>query len=501
MFKVSNYFCSLLLSIKPKSSTFLKQLILSFLGFFILSFSLTSSNISATERNPGGQHTHQKPASRFSFSHPSPALSMDKRLDFYVGKAIFEKIWVFSPSSTTASDGLGPLYNARSCVRCHKGNGRGMIEGNKSSSPALFLRLSIPPATAEHRALLASGKVGFITEPTYGKQLQTFAHPGGKAEGQLEVQYKPIKIGLNGGDIIEIQQPSYHISDLGYGPIHHNFLLSPRIAPPIFGLGLLEAIDENDIFKLADSDDKNNDGISGKANIVWDKKTKTSKLGRFGWKAGTPFLEQQNNAALSGDLGISSWMFPQHHGECTKRQTACLQQKHGNMRRDKPKQDMLEASRVMTDLLLYYTRNIAVPSVRLINDLDRKKGKELFYKAGCQKCHQPSFTTGKFLEQTSLESQTIWPYSDLLLHDMGIDLADNRSEFLANGQEWRTPPLWGIGLTKTVSGGTFYMHDGRARSLIEAILWHGGEAESAKQMIIKMNNKQRKQLISFLESL
>lgn len=474
----------------------MKHLLTALLCFITLSLSL-----SANEKNAGGQHTHQKPANRLSFSHPSPALSMDKKLDFHVGKAIFEKIWVFAPSSTTASDGLGPLYNARSCVRCHKGNGRGMIEGNKSSSPALFLRLSIPPSTAKHQALLASGKVGFISEPTYGKQLQTFAYPGGKAEGQLVVNYKPIKIALMGGEVVEIQLPSYHIKDLGYGPIHQELLFSPRIAPPIIGLGLLEAITENDILKLADPEDKNKDGISGKANIVWDEKEQTSKLGRFGWKAGTPSLEQQNNAALSGDLGISSWMFPLHSGECTEKQTECLRQKHGNIRRDKPGQDRLEASRVMTDLLVFYTRNIAVPSVRKIENLNRKKGKALFYQAGCQQCHQPSFVTGENTEQASLANQTIWPYTDLLLHDMGKGLADNRSEFLANGQEWRTPPLWGIGLTKTVSNDSFYLHDGRARTLLEAILWHGGEAEAAKQTIIKMDYEHRQQLISFLESL
>jgi len=467
----------------------------------LLCFITVSLSHSANERKAGGQHTHQKSANRLSFSHPPPTLSMDEKLDFLVGKAVFEKIWVFAPSSTTASDGLGPLYNARSCVRCHKGNGRGIIEGNKSSSPALFLRLSIPPSTNEHQVLLTSGKAGFIPEPTYGKQLQTFAYPGGQAEGKLDVNYSSIKVTLNGGETLEIQKPDYIIKQLGYGPVHQDLLFSPRIAPPIIGLGLLEAIDEKDILKLADPEDLNNDGISGKANIVWDEKYKTSKLGRFGWKAGTPSLEQQNNAALSGDLGISSWMFPQHAGECTEKQSECQQQKHGNVRRDKPGQNMLEASKTMTDLLLYYTRNVALPPARKIDDIDRIKGKALFYQADCQNCHQPNFVTSQITDQANLSNQTIWPYSDLLLHDMGKGLADNRPEFLADGQEWRTPPLWGIGLTKTVSGDTFYLHDGRARSLLEAILWHGGEADASKQKVINMHNEQRQQLIYFLESI
>jgi len=468
--------------------------------FFLITLSLS---IFANESYPGGLNTHLKKPNRFSYSQPSPALSMERKLDFKVGKAIFEKIWVFAPSSTTASDGLGPLYNARSCVRCHKGNGRGMLEGNKSSSPALFLRLSILPTTDAHRELLASGKVGFIPEPTYGKQLQTFAYPGGLAEGQLEVHYTPINVRLQDEQTqtVELQKPEYTIQQLGFGPIHPNLLFSPRIAPPLIGLGLLEAIDEKDILAFADPEDLNVDGISGKGNIVWDEIHKKPKLGRFGWKAGTPSLEQQNNAAFSGDIGISSWLFPQHSGECTVNQNDCLEQNHGNKRRDKPGTDNLEASKVMTDLLLYYTQNIALPPARDIDNPDRNHGKMLFDKAGCQRCHRPSYTTKIGVDQGNLSNQIIWPYSDLLLHDMGKGLADDRPEFLANGQEWRTPPLWGIGLTKTVSGDTFYLHDGRARNLLEAILWHGGEAEESKQIFITMTNKQRQQLITFLESL
>jgi CxxC motif-containing protein (DUF1111 family) len=473
-----------------------KPLLLISLWALFLSFDLHSN-----ERDSGGINTHQLQLNHLSFSHPSPALTMEKKLDFFVGKAIFEKIWVFAPSSTTASDGLGPLYNARSCIRCHKGNGRGLIEENNSSSPALFLRLSIPPTTSKHLAILSSGKAGFIPEPVYGKQLQTFAYPGGNAEGQLKIEYSPMNVELISGESIQIQKPEYKIEKLGYGPIHQNLLFSPRIAPPLIGLGLLEAIDENDILQATDVNDLDNDGISGKANIVWDENAQRSKLGRFGWKAGSPSLDQQNNSALSGDLGISSWMFPKHSGECTKYQTECLNQMHGNKRGDKPNLNMLEASKVMTDLLLFYMRNIALPPARNIENLDREKGKTLFYKAGCQKCHRPSYTTSKNSKQESLSNQTIWLYSDLLLHDMGKGLADDRPEFLASGTEWRTPPLWGIGLTKKVSGNTFYLHDGRARNLLEAIMWHGGEAEASKQEVITMTHQQRQQLIYFLESL
>lgn len=459
--------------------------------------------LNADERYPGGNATHKQPSNHLSYTWPSPAISFEKRLDYQIGKAIFDKIWVFAPSSTTASDGLGPLYNARSCVRCHKGNGRGVIESNQSTSPSLFLRLSISPSTEEHRATLNLGKVGFIPEPTYGKQLQTFAYPGGHSEGVMEVHYRPIEMVINKSQpqIVEILEPIYTIKNLGYGPLHPDVLFSPRIAPPLIGLGLLEAIDENQITVLADPNDDNNDGISGKVNKVWDEITHKSVLGRFGWKAGTGSLAQQNAAALSGDIGISSTLFPQNEGECTSKQLACFQQVHGNTMHGKTDQKFLEAPKTMTDLLLFYIQNIAVPPARITSNSEREKGKQLFNQAGCHKCHQPSYVIAPTLINNNKVGQTIWPYTDLLLHDMGQGLADNRPEFLANGQEWRTPPLWGIGLTKQVSGKTFYLHDGRARNLIEAILWHGGEAEKSKQTFVNMSTKQRDQLILFLESL
>jgi len=459
------------------------------------------SAVTSNEVLVGGSHTHQKSEKRLGFQHESPVLSYEEKLDFKVGQAIFEKIWVFAPSSTTASDGLGPLYNARSCSRCHKGNGRGIIEIEKSSSPSLFLRLSIPPTTKRHHQQLTSGKIGFIPEPTYGNQLQTFAYPGGRAEGTLKVKYTEISVELSDKEEIKLQQPFYTISDLGYGSLDKSFMFSPRIAPQMIGLGLLEAIDELDLLALADPDDLNKDGISGKVNIVWNEVANNNSIGRFGWKAGSPTLEQQNNAALNGDIGISSWMFSDHAGDCTQMQSACQQQTHGNKRRDKPGVNMLEAPKTMTDLLLHYTRFIALPAARNTKETKRQKGQKIFKQAGCQKCHHAKFITAKNTEHDSLASQTIWPYTDLLLHDMGKGLADNRQEFLANGQEWRTPPLWGIGLTKLVSGDEFYLHDGRARTLLEAILWHGGEAESSKQEVINLNNAQRQQLIYFLESL
>lgn len=456
--------------------------------------------LEAEELMPGGGTTAKTGANRHAFSHPSSNLSLEQGLNFKVGNGVFKKIWVSSPSSTTASDGLGPLYNARSCLRCHVNNGRGQppTEGAENDRAVpLFLRLSIPPQTEAQATLLAQHRLGFIPEPSYGSQLQGFATQGVKAEGLLNINYTELPVQLSDGESVSLRQPLYSISNLGYGALHPETQYSPRIAPPMIGLGLLEAIDEQDLLQLADPQDRNADGISGRVNNVWNIKTQSVTIGRFGWKAGAPSLEQQNNAALSGDLGIGSWMHPHPAGDCTQRQVDCLKQPHGNTLA----QGNLEASKTMTDLLLYYTRNLAVPMRKAAESRRALAGKQLFYKAGCTGCHTPKFITRSDADMPEQSNQLIWPYTDLLLHDMGEGLADNRPEFDANDREWRTPPLWGIGLTKVVSGHSYFLHDGRARSLLEAILWHGGEAEAAKENVVNMNAKERNELIYFLETL
>ncbi len=461
---------------------------------------LATTDFSTSETSEflsGGATTSKRRADRRSFSHPSSNMDFEQGLDFKVGNGIFKKIWVSAPSSTTASDGLGPLYNARSCLRCHKNNGRGQPPEPASRAVSLFLRLSIPPQNDAQRELLSQYQLGFIPEPTYGSQLQSFASQGGEAEGQLQVSYTEIPFQLSGGERVSLRQPHYTITHLGYGDLHADTMLSSRVAPPMIGLGLLEAIDTQDILSLADPDDRDNNGISGKVNQVWNIREQTVAVGRFGWKAGTPTLEQQNNAAFGGDLGISTWMYPDAAGDCTTQQVDCRNQPHGNT----PRHDNLEASKVMTDLLLYYTRNLAVPARRAVGNDRVLAGKKLFYEAGCIGCHTPKFITGANAALPEQSNQLIWPYSDLLLHDMGEGLADQRPEFSANGREWRTPPLWGIGLTQTVNGHSYFLHDGRARSLLEAILWHGGEAESAKRRVVNMKAQQRNNLIYFLETL
>ena len=456
----------------------------------------------ADEALSGGTSTQNSLHNRHAFSQPFSQLSLEQGLTFNIGKAVFEKIWVSSPSSTTASDGLGPLYNARSCVRCHKNNGRGVApsinqSGKNAKAVSLFLRLSVAPSNSNQRQLLAEGRIPFIPDPVYGQQLQTFAYPGGKSEGKLQVHYNPIHMSLSGDETLTLNKPHYEIKNLGYGKLDNNLMTSPRIAPAMIGLGLLEAIETSDLLALSDPDDSDNDGISGRVNMAWNRETKTSVIGRFGWKAGTPNLAHQNGAALNGDLGIGSTLFPSPYGDCTERQIDCWQQANGNS----AQHDKLEASQTMTELLLFYTRHLAVPARRTTAKVPVLEGKKLFYQSGCIGCHTPKFITAKNTESPGLSEQLIWPYSDLLLHDMGDGLADNRPEYHARGNEWRTPPLWGIGLTSAVSGEQFFLHDGRARSLMEAIIWHGGEAEHSKQNVINMSPQQRRFLLKFLESL
>ena len=258
----------------------------------------------------------------------------------------------------------------------------------------------------------------------------------------------------------------------------------------MIGLGLLETIPELNITKNADPEDINGDGVSGRINIVWDIQQKKRSLGRFGWKAGQPNVRQQTAAAFNGDLGITSTLFPAQ--PCSKSQNNCQSASHG---------EQPEISNQLLKFVTFYAKTLAVPARRSIESPEVKRGKYLFAHAGCAACHTPHFRTGEDNDFPELSRQYIAPYSDLLLHDMGEGLADNRPEFEATGTEWRTPPLWAIGLVQAVNGHTFFLHDGRARNLTEAILWHGGEAENSKDRFKAMNKKDREAVIKFLNSL
>lgn len=443
----------------------------------------------------------------------------EHNLNIKIGQAVFEKLWVFSPSSTISSDGLGPLYNARSCHQCHNPAKASV----NNVPPSLVIQLSIEPEeqslqNANQQSLI---KTGFIPEPTYGKQLQTFAFPGGHAEASIAISSHAVPIQFPDNSITTLEQPKYHFNQLGYGELHPDVRFSPRVASRMHGLALLEKIPEETLLKLADPEDQDNDGISGKINWVLDLKSNDKAAGRFGWKASKPTLEQQNLAALSTDIGVSSWLFPAAEGDCSPNQRDCivlanqtltyadLSEKDYDHNPDAKKSGhselisahSIEASKTMTDLLQLFTASSGVQNAGVISNRPvPDAGENTFKTIGCQKCHVSQITLSGVSKNATIPTQ-ISPYTDLLLHDMGDALSDNRKEFSATGNEWRTAPLWGIAEYLKTAIEPRFLHDGRARSVNEAILWHAGEAEQTKHAYMALPLRQRSQLIEFVESL
>ncbi len=444
-----------------------------------------------------GAATSRKIVNRDIFSHFSANLTFDQERDFKLGNALFRKIWVSAPSSTQASDGLGPLFNSRACQHCHLKDGRGRPPlAADEPGVTMFLRLSVPPRTDGERDALADKKLLSIPEPTYGGQLQNFSVTGVPPEGQMVIDFTEQPVRLADGSVLRLRKPRYRVTDLQYGPMDPLVMLSPRVTPQMIGLGLVEQIHPADLLANADPDDRDGDGISGKPNMVRDE---TGKLviGRFGWKASVPNIRMQAAGAFSGDIGISTPLAPAPWGDCTPAQTACRNAPNGVQAR----LGKTEAPAPVLDLVTFYSQNLAVPARRDVGNPLVLRGKAAFYGAGCPACHVPKYVTRRDAPTKAHRFQLIWPYSDFLLHDMGEGLADGRPVGDATGSEWRTAPLWGIGLTHTVSGHTFFLHDGRARNLLEAILWHGGEAQKAREAVVTMEKTDRDALIRFLELL
>jgi CxxC motif-containing protein (DUF1111 family) len=453
------------------------------------------------EDKPGGGATSRGSTSTANaFSLSSGNMDFKRELDFKIGNAIFRKSWISAPSSTDASDGLGPLFNARACQSCHLKDGRGhpqLSADVPDDSGSMLIRLSVPPATEEEKEKLAGHRGNAIPDPVYGGQLQDRSIQGIPAEGKLKIEYKEREVKLADGETVSLRVPSYTLTDLAYGPMSPGMMLSPRVAPPMIGLGLLEAIPEDQILANAGAGDADEDGISGEPNRVWSREHEKVMLGRFGWKAGVPTIAQQTAEAAAGDIGLSTTMIPQGSGDCTEKQEVCLAAPSGNS----PKYQNVELGDELFKLITFYSQNLAVPARRDPGHPEVLKGKEVFHAIGCARCHRPKFVTGEVPGQPHLSNQLIWPYTDLLLHDMGEGLADGRPEGEASGSEWRTPPLWGIGLTETVSGHTLFLHDGRARNLTEAILWHGGEGQKARDKFAELPKADRDALLAFVSSL
>jgi CxxC motif-containing protein (DUF1111 family) len=425
---------------------------------------------------------------RNAFAMPSANLSNSRSLDFSVGNSFFRSPWVTAPTATTARDGLGPLFNSNACQNCHVRDGRGQPPAEGAlHAVSMLVRLSIPASPADAKVI---EQLGVVPEPTYGAQFQDMAIPGIAPEGKVRIDYRPLPVTFADGSVVELRKPTLRLSDLNYGPMHPQTMTSARVAPPMIGLGLLEAIPEADILANADPDDRDGNGISGRPNQVWEMRKGAAVLGRFGWKAGQPSIEQQSLHAFSADMGLSSSLLTRD--DCTPKQVDCRTAINGG----EP-----EVSDNILAKVVFYSRNLAVPARRDVDAAQVLAGKSAFFQAGCQQCHSPRFRTASDAAEAELADQLIRPYSDLLLHDMGEGLADHRGEFQASGSEWRTAPLWGIGLSETITGHSRFLHDGRARNLLEAILWHGGEAEAARQQVLAFDAAQRNALLAFLNSL
>jgi CxxC motif-containing protein (DUF1111 family) len=439
----------------------------------------SAGGTSADRRLSGGAEATVSDTSANAFASPVPKQSHADRRAFVVGNSFFNRNWVTAPASTSGRDGLGPTFNAMSCSSCHLKDGRGQPP-TRASVPelGLLLRLSVDGPDGSQQPV-----------PRYGGQLQDRAINGVPAEGSIRITHTPLRGRYADGTPYELAAPHYAIADRAYGPLPSDVRMSPRVAPSVFGVGLLEAVPERTIVARSDPGDADGDGVSGRVNRVGSERSGGTALGRFGWKANVPTVEQQNAGAFNGDIGITSPIFPAEN--CSGGQKACRAATDGG----EPEIDQRKLDRVTR-----YVRTLAVPARRRVGASDTSAGERTFSAIGCSACHLPELRTASS-DVPALADQDIRPYTDLLLHDMGPALADDRPDGLASGSEWRTAPLWGIGLVKTVNKHTRFLHDGRARNVEEAILWHGGEAQAAADRFRKLPRSEREQLIAFLESL
>ncbi len=415
-----------------------------------------------------------------AYLQPGPLADDKERKRFADGLEALKQKWVM-PFLAGGPWGRGPLSNAESCVDCHDNNGRGRVP-SAAGEPlrSVLVRLSITPEGAPGQAR---------PHPLYGEQFNSLGVEDQVAgEGEALIRWEERAVSYADGEVIRLRAPTIEFRYLAYGPIGDNAITSIRIAPALIGLGLIEAVPDQQILALAKLEKPH--GIKGRPNYVTDLASKRKVIGRFGLKANQPNLPQQIMAAFHEDMGVTSNLFPEE--VCTTVQKACL----AAVPAARP--EMLANQ---FNPLLFFLRAGAVPARRGLDDPEAKRGEALFAAAACSSCHVPELTTGPATSLAGLAHQVIRPYTDLLLHDMGEELADGRPDFDANGREWRTAPLWGLGLLRHVSGATDLLHDGRARSAEEAIAWHDGEGRYSREAFLAMSREERRALLKFLDSL
>jgi CxxC motif-containing protein (DUF1111 family) len=426
------------------------------------------------ERLSGGGFATAFDETSKAFSHEVQGLDARQSEVHRLGDVAFEQTFVSSPAPINS--GLGPVFNNVSCISCHHNDGKGTPTAGFVNSSLLF-RLSIAGTDANGGPLPANG---------FGNQLQDVAIFGQPSEANVNISYSNVVINYPDGEIVTLRKPTYAVVNT-YQSLPSNYLLSPRLAPPVFGLGLLQNISEATILSFADENDANGDGITGRPNYVYNAFTHQKELGRFGLKANTPNILLQVASAYHQDMGITNYVF-------TKESS------YGQSQNDNLNDDPELADSIINQVA-FYIKTLAVPARRNVQDVDIQRGKQLFTQINCSGCHKPVVQTDVDVTLAAINNQRIQPFTDLLLHDMGDDLADNRPDFLATGKEWRTTPLWGIGLFAKTNGTPFYLHDGRARTIEEAILWHGGEAQNAKQQFMQLNKADRANMLKFIQSL
>ena len=424
-------------------------------------------------RLSGGLATVFDETSR-AFGHAVEGLNANDMYVHELGDKAIEQTFVTAPAPINS--GLGPVFSNVSCISCHHNDGKGNPTAGLVNS-SLLMRLSITGSDPHG---------GPLAVPGFGTQLQDLAIYNTAPEASVNISYSETTITLPDGETVNLRNPTYTLLN-PYIPLPADYMMSPRMAPPFFGLGLLQNIPEATLVALADESDANGDGISGKANYVWDPFQGKYMIGRFGLKANTATILTQVAGAYQQDMGITSYVFP--------RESSFGQPQYDGL------QDDVELADSLLNAAVFYVKTLAVPARREVTDPVALRGEQVFKQINCAGCHIPTMQTGVDVTLKQISNQRIHPYTDLLLHDMGPGLADNRPDFLANGNEWKTPALWGIGLFEKTNGTAFYLHDGRARTIEEAILWHDGEAAVSKNNFIQLSTSDRKALIKFIKSL
>jgi|AntAceMinimDraft_11_1070367.scaffolds.fasta_scaffold00188_30 CxxC motif-containing protein (DUF1111 family) len=469
-----------------------------------------------TQQLSGGNATvFDTSADAFS-SRSANMTDIDRIKQFNLGNDFFENPWVAGSASTSSRDGVGALLNNNACQDCHIRDGRGhapnvSLTENGTDFSSILLKAARANISSADRALIEQSLLGKIPDSSVGGQLQHDAIPDIMKEVELSVGYTTVAVNFSDGTRAVLRKPLWQLTsnyaDSGFD-FDDDTVFSARVAPPMIGMGLLALIPEADILAGEDPGDSNGDGISGRANYVWSLEDQAVTLGRFGWRAGQSSVLEQSAGAFANDMGLTSRL--QLMNNCMPHQADCLAAPNGNG--DSVSDYDYEVADPILDAVAFYSSHLGVPARRDVNNAEVQAGKSLFTEAGCGSCHVASYVTSASTEQPELSEQVIFPYTDLLLHDMGAELADfnidNQPaddsalvEFLATAREWRTPPLWGIGLAKTVDPTATFLHDGRARTILEAVLWHGGEAEQSRQDVLQMTAQERDQLLTFLNDL